>query len=63
MVKLLSVVKFREGVRMEMLSGKRVLDYLNMVNEQNHQISMKLSAKDGQNSVSGSKASGMKILL
>lgn len=45
MLKLLSVVKFREGVRMEMLSGKRVLDYLNMVNEQNRQISVKLSAK------------------
>ena len=45
MVKLLSVVKFREGVRIEMLSGKRVLDYLNMVNEQNQQISVKLSAK------------------
>ena len=45
MVKLLSVVKFRDGVRMEMICGKRVLDYLNMVNEQNHQISVKLSAK------------------
>ena len=45
MVKLLSVEKFREGVRIEMICGKRVLDYLNMVNEQNHQISMKLSAK------------------
>lgn len=45
MVKLLSVAKFREGVRMEMVSGKRVLDYLNMINEQNHQISVKLSAK------------------
>lgn len=45
MVKLLSVTKFREGVRMEMICGKRVLDYLNMVNEQNHQISVKLSAK------------------
>lgn len=45
MVKLLSVVKFREGVRMEMISGRRVLDYLNMVNEQNRQISVKLSAK------------------
>ena len=44
-VKLLSVVKFREGVRMEMISGRRVLDYLNMVNEQNRQISVKLSAK------------------
>lgn len=45
MVKLLSVVKFREGVRMEMVCGKRALAYLSMVNEQNHQISVKLSAK------------------
>lgn len=45
MVKLLSVVKFREGVRMEMLCGKRVLTYLNMVNEQNHKVSVQLSAK------------------
>ena len=45
MVKLLSAVKFRDGIRMEMICGKRVLDYLNMVNEQNHQISVKLSAK------------------
>ena len=45
MVKLLSVVKFRDGVRMEMISGKRVLNYLNMISEQNHQISVKLSAK------------------
>ena len=45
MVKLLSVVKFHDGIRMEMICGKRVLDYLNMVNEQNHQISVKLSAK------------------
>lgn len=45
MVKLLSVMKFRDGVRMEMICGKRVLDYLNIVNEQNHQVSVKLSAK------------------
>ena len=45
MVKFLSIVKFRDGVRIEMICGKRVLDYLNMVNEQNHQISVKLSAK------------------
>ena len=45
MVKLLSVEKFREGVRIEMICGKRLLDYLNMINEQNHQISVKLSAK------------------
>lgn len=48
MVKLLSVEKFREGVRMEMICGKRVLDYLNMIYEQNHQISVKLSAKEDQ---------------
>lgn len=48
MVKLLSVVKFRDGVRMEMVSGKRVLDYLNKINEQNRQISVKLSAKADQ---------------
>lgn len=48
MVKLLSVEKFREGVRMEMICGKRVLKYLNMVYDQNHQISVKLSAKEDQ---------------
>lgn len=45
MVKLLNVQRFREGVRMEMICGRRVLDYLNMVNEQNHQVSVILSAK------------------
>lgn len=48
MVKLLSLEKFREGVRMEMICGKRVLNYLNMIYEQNHQISVKLSAKQEQ---------------
>ncbi len=47
-VKLLSVTKFREGVRMEMICGKRALDYLNMINEQNRRISVKLSAKMNQ---------------
>ncbi|MDO5337928.1 MAG: alanyl-tRNA editing protein [Eubacteriales bacterium] len=45
MVKLLSVQKFREGVRMEMICGGRVLAYLNMVEAQNHRISVLLSAK------------------
>ena len=45
MVKLLTVEKFREGVRVTMISGRHVLDYLNMVNGRNHQISVKLSAK------------------
>lgn len=48
MNKLLSVEKFREGVRMEMICGKRVLAYLQMVNSQNHEISVKLSAKPNQ---------------
>lgn len=47
-IKLLSVVKFREGVRMEMICGKRVLNYINIINEQNHQISVKLSARPDQ---------------
>lgn len=45
MVKLLSVERFRDGVRVEMISGKRVLDYLNQVNEQNHGVSVRLSAR------------------
>lgn len=45
MVKLLSAEKFRSGVRMEMISGRRVLDYLNMVREQNQKTSVLLSAK------------------
>ncbi|MCI6676594.1 MAG: alanyl-tRNA editing protein [Clostridiales bacterium] len=45
MVKLLSVQKFRQGVRMEMICGKRVLDYMNMLQHQNTEISVLLSAK------------------
>lgn len=45
MIKLLSVQKFREGVRMEMICGRRVLEYLNCIDRQNHQVSVLLSAK------------------
>ncbi|MBR2528483.1 MAG: alanyl-tRNA editing protein [Blautia sp.] len=45
MAKLLSVTGFREGVRIEMICGRRVLTYLNQINEQNHRISVRLSAK------------------
>lgn len=47
-VKILSVVKFRDGVRMEMISGGRVLRYLNMIQEQNQKVSVMLSAKPNQ---------------
>lgn len=45
LVKLLSVQKFREGVRIELVCGDRALAYLSRVMEQNHQISNLLSAK------------------
>lgn len=45
MVKLLSVQKFRSGVRIEMISGNRVLKYLVQLHRQNREISVCLSAK------------------
>ena len=45
LVKLLSVQKFREGVRIELVCGGRALRYLNRIAEQNHRISNLLSAK------------------
>lgn len=41
-VKILTVENFHEGIRLTMICGKRVMDYLNMVNDQNRQVSMKL---------------------
>ncbi|MDY3016930.1 MAG: alanine--tRNA ligase-related protein [Blautia sp.] len=48
MVKILTVENFHEGVRVTMISGKRVLEYLNSIHEQNRQVSVKLSAKIGE---------------
>ncbi len=45
LVKLLSCQKFREGVRIEMVCGRRALDYCSAVLEQNHKVSQLLSAK------------------
>jgi len=45
LVKLLSVQKFREGVRIELVCGGRALHYLSGLAEQNHRISNLLSAK------------------
>lgn len=45
MVKLLSVVKFHQGVRVELVCGKRAYDYLASVNAQNRAVSALLSAK------------------
>lgn len=45
LVKLLSVQKFREGVRIELVCGGRALRYVNKILEQNRQVSNLLSAK------------------
>lgn len=45
LVKLISTTKFHDGSRIELLCGKRALDWLNTVADQNHEISAILSAK------------------
>ena len=45
LVKLLSCVKFHQGVRIEMACGGRALDLLDRVYEQNRQVSQAFSAK------------------
>lgn len=45
LIKLISMQKFKGGVRMEMLCGRRAAEYMNGIWEQNHQISVALSAK------------------
>ena len=44
-VKILSVVKFHQGVRIELLCGRRAYDYLAAVTAQNRAVSGLLSAK------------------
>lgn len=50
LVKLLSCQKFRSGVRIELVCGKRAMDYLSRVWEQNRTVSNLLSAKTMQTS-------------
>ncbi|MBQ1410313.1 MAG: alanyl-tRNA editing protein [Oscillospiraceae bacterium] len=45
LVKLLSVVKFHQGVRVELVCGKRAYDYVAAVTAQNRAVSGLLSAK------------------
>ena len=44
-IKLFSVIKFHQGVRMEMACGRRALDYLSAIYDQNRQVSQAFSAK------------------
>ena len=48
LVKLLSCVKFHEGVRIEMVCGKRAVKLLSETYEQNKQVSQAFSAKIGE---------------
>ena len=45
LVKVLSCQKFREGVRLEILCGKRAFDYLSTVYDQDRTIGQRLSVK------------------
>lgn len=45
MVKIVSCQKFHDGVRIEMLCGKRATEYLSAVNNENYKVSTLLSAK------------------
>ena len=47
-MKLVSCHKFKQGVRIEMLSGKRAWQYMNLHWQQNSQISTALSVKPGE---------------
>lgn len=45
LIKLISCVKFHQGVRIEMVCGQRAIDLLNGVFDQNRQVSQAFSAK------------------
>lgn len=45
MIKIISSVPFRGGTRFEMAAGRRAYEYMSRVAEQNHEISVLLSAK------------------
>ena len=45
LIRIFSCVRFREGVRLELLCGRRCFTYLRTIQEQNHQVSAALSAR------------------
>lgn len=45
LIKLISLQKFKGGMRMEMLSGRKAMEYVAEICRQNQQISVELSAK------------------
>ena len=57
-VKLLSVQKFREGVRIELLCGERAYRYLSAAWEQNRRVAQALSAKPTQTAAAVGRVQG-----
>ncbi len=45
LIRLFSCQKFHEGVRIELLCGRRAMEYLDLIWQQNREVSMALSAK------------------
>lgn len=63
LIKLISVQKFKEGSRIEMLCGDRALAYINGILEQNHQISVALSAKPMKTALAVERLKAEKVQL
>ena len=59
LVKLLSCVKFHQGVRIEMLCGKSAVSYLNRILEQNRQVSQAFSAPMEETGAAAVRMNGM----
>ena len=59
LVKFVSCIKFKEGVRIEMASGKRAMALLQRVFEQNRQVSQTFSAKILETGAAAQKFSEM----
>lgn len=55
LVKLLSCVKFHEGVRIEMVCGKRAVALLGSIYEQNRLVSQAFSAKIGETGMAANR--------
>lgn len=55
LVKLLTCQKFHEGVRVEMLCGRKAVEYLSAMAAQNRQISGLLSAKPGETAAAAAR--------
>ena len=61
MVKFVSCIKFKEGVRIEMASGKRAMDLFQAIFEQNRQVSQTFSAKILETGAAAQKFNDMLI--